>query len=287
MHGVLEVFRGGGVVRARYHGIRNSESPPGKSCISETCESRRGLESVSDQQESPSSEQLLRRNVRRFRGGLVVEAHRLVYHSTLGWRVTKKKKTSGIVFHNSTLVAWILTPDLIPELIKSRAGVASRHTLSRRHTPTRFGRGVRKARQGRELRMLAPADHTNIGFSSDLTPDLIVELTKSFCLSRGGQPTHTFAAFSEKERQMWMDCAQLFCTVLLLSFYLLLPLLYIIFFFFISYPSSSLYHIVLLLYIIFSFFISYSSYYLFRPIPDNCLSRQPPANVLLLNDPQT
>ena len=29
----------------------------------------------------------------RFRGGLVFEAHRLVYHSTLGWRVMKKKKT--------------------------------------------------------------------------------------------------------------------------------------------------------------------------------------------------
>ena len=36
-------------------------------------------------------EQLLRRNVQRFRGGLVFKAHRLVYHSTLGWRVIKKK----------------------------------------------------------------------------------------------------------------------------------------------------------------------------------------------------
>jgi len=31
------------------------------------------------------------RNVKRFRGGLVCKAHRLVYHSTLGWRVIKKK----------------------------------------------------------------------------------------------------------------------------------------------------------------------------------------------------
>jgi len=30
--------------------------------------------------------------VQRFRGGLVVKAHRLVYHSTLGVRVIKKKK---------------------------------------------------------------------------------------------------------------------------------------------------------------------------------------------------
>jgi len=31
-------------------------------------------------------------NVKRFRGGLVFKAHRLAYHSTLGWRVIKKKK---------------------------------------------------------------------------------------------------------------------------------------------------------------------------------------------------
>ena len=35
--------------------------------------------------------QLLRRNVRRFQGGLVFKADRLLYHSTLGSRVTKKK----------------------------------------------------------------------------------------------------------------------------------------------------------------------------------------------------
>ena len=38
------------------------------------------------------SEQLLRRIVKQFRGGLVFVAHRLVYHSTLGLRVIKKKK---------------------------------------------------------------------------------------------------------------------------------------------------------------------------------------------------
>ena len=35
---------------------------------------------------------ILHRNVQRFPGGLVFKAHRLVYHSTLGWRVLKKKK---------------------------------------------------------------------------------------------------------------------------------------------------------------------------------------------------
>jgi hypothetical protein len=33
-------------------------------------------------------------NVQRFRGGLVFQAHGLVYHSTLGLRVIKKKKNT-------------------------------------------------------------------------------------------------------------------------------------------------------------------------------------------------
>jgi len=33
-----------------------------------------------------------RRNVKRFRGGLVFKAHRPLHHLTLGWRVIKKKK---------------------------------------------------------------------------------------------------------------------------------------------------------------------------------------------------
>ena len=36
--------------------------------------------------------------VQRFRGGLVFKAHRLVHHSTLGWRVVKKKKEKGRTF---------------------------------------------------------------------------------------------------------------------------------------------------------------------------------------------
>jgi len=34
----------------------------------------------------------IREMFQRFRGGLVFKAHRLVNHSTLGWRVIKKKK---------------------------------------------------------------------------------------------------------------------------------------------------------------------------------------------------
>ena len=36
----------------------------------------------------------LRGNVKRFQGGLVFEAPRLVYHSTLGSRVVKKRRSS-------------------------------------------------------------------------------------------------------------------------------------------------------------------------------------------------
>jgi len=41
-------------------------------------------------------EQLPRRNVKRFRGGLVFKAHRLLYHSTLGLRVTTKKRRPAV-----------------------------------------------------------------------------------------------------------------------------------------------------------------------------------------------
>jgi len=35
-------------------------------------------------------------NVQQFRGGIVFKAHRLLYHSTLGLRVIKKKKTANV-----------------------------------------------------------------------------------------------------------------------------------------------------------------------------------------------
>ena len=38
---------------------------------------------------------MVRRNVKRLRGGLVVKARRLVYHSTLGLRAIKKKRRDG------------------------------------------------------------------------------------------------------------------------------------------------------------------------------------------------
>ena len=42
--------------------------------------------------EDVAEEKLLRRNVKRFRRGLVLKGHRPLYHSTLGSRVIKKKK---------------------------------------------------------------------------------------------------------------------------------------------------------------------------------------------------
>ena len=55
---------------------------------------------------------MLRRNVKRFRGGLVFEAHRLAYHSTLGLRVIKKKKKKK----SPTTSAWsVLTPALMQD----------------------------------------------------------------------------------------------------------------------------------------------------------------------------
>ena len=38
------------------------------------------------------------RNVKWFRGGLVLKAHGLLYHSTLGSRGIKKKKVEGLGF---------------------------------------------------------------------------------------------------------------------------------------------------------------------------------------------
>ena len=48
--------------------------------------------SCADDGRSSYQEQPLRGNVKCFRGGLAFKAHRLVYHSTLGWRAIKKKK---------------------------------------------------------------------------------------------------------------------------------------------------------------------------------------------------
>jgi len=69
-------------------------------------------------------EPLLHRNVQRFRGGLLFKAHRLLYHSTLGFRVMKKKKglpaarldVGEVEFDGSTPLALSLSRSLSPPL---------------------------------------------------------------------------------------------------------------------------------------------------------------------------
>ena len=53
-------------------------------------------------------EQLLHRNAKRFRGGLLFKAHRWLYHSTLGSRVIKKGRSSGARARAHPLAGWFL-----------------------------------------------------------------------------------------------------------------------------------------------------------------------------------
>ena len=56
---------------------------------------------------SGEKHQLLHRNMQRFRGALVFKAHRLSYHSILGWGVITKKK-------NEVREALLINPTLAP-----------------------------------------------------------------------------------------------------------------------------------------------------------------------------
>ena len=55
------------------------------------------------------SEQRIDRNAQRFQGGFIFEAHRLLYHSTLGLRVTKKKVRSTTDMHGPVREVQFLT----------------------------------------------------------------------------------------------------------------------------------------------------------------------------------
>ena len=54
------------------------------------------LASVLNLRQFSIEDQILRRNVKRFRDGLVFKEHRRVYHCTLGSRLTKKKKNKNL-----------------------------------------------------------------------------------------------------------------------------------------------------------------------------------------------
>ena len=62
---------------------------------------------------------LLRRNVKRFRGGLVLKAHRLSYQSTLGLRVIKEKSSTHgralLIVHELARIAHEVGPVLHEE----------------------------------------------------------------------------------------------------------------------------------------------------------------------------
>ena len=68
------------------------------SCLLEDNSLTRRMEGVSTGGATQSTLQ----NVRRFRGGLVFKSHGLLYHSTLGLRCIKKKKSTG----GATGVPW-------------------------------------------------------------------------------------------------------------------------------------------------------------------------------------
>ena len=60
--------------------------------------------------------------VQRFRSGLIFKAHRLLYHSTLGLRVIKKKTckaTAGCIRHNQQIQDQILVLAFGEKILKS------------------------------------------------------------------------------------------------------------------------------------------------------------------------
>ena len=74
-------------VTSSNEGPRFSWIPLSPVCLSRRESWRAALFNASEQ-----TEQLLRRNVKQFRGGIVVKANKILYPSTLRLRVMKKKK---------------------------------------------------------------------------------------------------------------------------------------------------------------------------------------------------
>ena len=74
---------------------------PGKGSTSKERDQSTGktgrIKQLESEDHSSIEEQPLRRNAKRFRGGLVSKAHRLVYHSTLGARVIHKTMKEGFI----------------------------------------------------------------------------------------------------------------------------------------------------------------------------------------------
>ena len=60
-------------------------------------------------------EQLLRRDVKQFWGGLVFKAHRLVHHSTVGWRVIERRREDMTATRRSAIVCVYVVNSVIQD----------------------------------------------------------------------------------------------------------------------------------------------------------------------------
>ena len=86
--------------------------------------------------------QLLHRNVQRFRGGLVLKAHRPLYHSTVDLRVIKKKKKKKPPTRDPcALSRWsVVLTSKTSEIIWARpTEVTARLPCYDKHDPSGFG----------------------------------------------------------------------------------------------------------------------------------------------------
>ena len=104
----------------------------------------------------PIQEQLLRRNAKRFREGLVFKAHRRLHHSTLGLRVIKKKKKDGFGKRDDTRKKYDLRGG--DDVIKLE-GVPREQKMLKGHLPRVIYHQVylhtKKRRMGRTVRCRA------------------------------------------------------------------------------------------------------------------------------------
>ena len=117
-------------------------------------------------QPSSISEQLLCRNVKRFRGGLVFKARRLVYHSTLGWKVMKKKRQPSRGGLGSTQGPSRVIQTSFVSNISGNAGPFAKYNLSgnamRPELPSRAGAGAEASASPDRLYFAKAPTHLNI-----------------------------------------------------------------------------------------------------------------------------
>ena len=82
--------------------------------------------------------QLLYRNVQRFRGGLALKAHRLLYHSALGLRVIQKKKYHDEVALGVAEEVLALDPRRVEDVVRLHRNPASSHSIRELQVPVLY-----------------------------------------------------------------------------------------------------------------------------------------------------